>query len=191
MHTQGYCLLTAAVLSIDAFAVGLAYGVNGIKFSRMGLAVFISACLAVVSAAVFAGNILLYFSFGKRIGGFLLTGAGLVILFQQMGLIDEFPLLELIAAPEKSDFNHNRIIDCKEATVLALALSVDSSIVCAGGRAGGESLLLPVCIFLFHQLFLKAGMLLGGRIAADGCERVCNIVAGVLLLSLGLDGLIN
>ena len=191
MYTQGYCMLTAAVLSIDAFAVGLAYGVNGIKFSNAGRAVFISVCLAVVSAAVFAGNILLCFSFGKRLGGVLLTGAGLVMLLRQMGVLKEFPLLELIASPEKSDFNHNRIIDCKEAMVLALALSVDSSIVCAGGTAGGESLFLPLCIFLFHQLFLKAGMLLGGKIAADGCERVCNIVAGVLLLSLGVDGLIN
>ena len=105
MYDPVYCLITAAVLSIDAFAAGVAYGVRGIRFSRLGALVFAAVCLCAVSCGVFAGSLLLFFSFGKRAGGALLTAAGLIMIMQQFSVFMRLPLFELLAAPEKTDFN--------------------------------------------------------------------------------------
>lgn len=191
MYTNGYYLLTAAAISVDAFAVGIAYGVKGIRFTAAGYAAFASVCFAVLMLGVSAGRLLCVLSIGKKMGAALILCAGAVMLLQQAGVIKDVPLIGLIASPEKSDKNKNRKIEGKEAALIALALSLDGCIVSAANAAAANSLVLPAAVFAFHCLLLRVGMLAGGKIAADGCERVCGITAGLLLLALGIDGVIN
>ena len=188
MCTNGYYLITAAALSVDAFAVGIAFGVKNIRFSRKGALIFALTCVIWLAVSAFCGRLMLALSFGRQLGGLILLLAGVVMIFQQAGVIKEIPLIGLLASPEKSDINRDSKIDGIEAVFIAAALSIDGCIVSAGNAAENGGALLPVSIFVFHCLFLKAGTLTGGKFAADGCEKVCGIVAGLLLFSLGLDG---
>ncbi len=73
--------------------------------------------------------------------------------------------------------------------MLALVLSMDGNMVCAGSAADKAGFFLPVCIFAFHQLFLKIGLMIGGKVALGRCERVCGVIAGIMLVALGIDGI--
>lgn len=184
-----YILLTAATLSLDTFAVGIAYGIKKINFTPGGMFAFIlTGFLTSLFSAVF-GRVLALIAPGKLIGGLILTATGAAMLLQQFDL-GNIPLLRLIAAPDLTDLNKNRKIELKEAFVLAAALSVDSSAACSGSIAGGCGLLLPFFIFVFQPLFLHAGLAVGRRFSPGGSERICGITAGILLVALGVGSLI-
>ncbi len=183
-----YIFLTAAALSLDSFAVGVAYGVRKISFSRGGMFVFMitGLCLSLLSCA--AGKAASGLIKGGIAGGVILTVTGMAMLLQQFGLGD-IPLLRLISSPEKGDVDKNRKIDTKEAFFMALALSSDSCAACIGGVAGGN-ILLPLTVFLFQPVFLNTGIASGRKFSPEGSEKICGIAAGLLLVALGLGNIV-
>lgn len=190
---NSYLISTAVALSIDSLSVGVAYGVRKIRLSVGGWVSFLLTTMFIILLSAFAGKILSVFSVGRVLGSILLTITGLILIFQQFNFVNNLPLINLLSSPEKSDLNNNHTIDAKEAFFISLALTLDSSVASIGSVASTDNAIfvLPLLVMLFQPFFLIIGFRLGKAFVVEGCEKICSIIAGMLLLAIGLGGLIG
>ena len=182
-----YLIIAAITLCIDTLAVGIACGAGKMRFSADGWTAFFLTGAVVVILSAFLGRMLVIFKTGKTIGGILLALTGFIIILQETGFLKDIPLLGLITAPETSDTDNNRIIDGKEASVLAFALSVDSCIACTG--SGKTGLFLPAAVIIMQPFFINLGILIGKYLDIKGGGRFCSLLSGVMLLALGVENI--
>ncbi len=180
-----FLLILAISLSIDAFAVGFSLGFKNIKIAVSGFLVigFTSFLLALV-AMCFGSLLSAFFSphFANLLGGFLLFGMGLWIIFTGLLKADlskypnrpeEYTIKELalqsvgisirlLKIPQRCDKDLSGHIDQKEALPLACALSFDMLAGGIGiGAMGLSSLWLPLFVGILQMLFLWGGSRLG------------------------------
>lgn len=177
-------ILLVVVLSMDAFAAGLSYGMEGVRVPF--LSIFIIALLSggMLTASLLAGNILL-----NLIPGGLTKGISFSILFllSLYKFYDSFPhcnltqnLSEKVMACDKTNSGlttreitkrvnkeEPSVLSCREAALLALALSIDN--VSAGLCTGATSLSPAVLLFFttaVHLLSIRLGLFTGRLLCA-------------------------
>ncbi len=96
-------------------------------------------------------------------------------------------MLAVVADPQQADRDRSRQIDLHEATLLGVALSVNNI---GGGMGAGLVHLSVLWIAFFSALFSFLVLWLGGwagrRLAATRLGDYAQILAGVLLIVIGL-----
>lgn len=189
MHTLLTVLLVAMANNIDNIFARVAFSVKGIRLS-LAMNLWISAITFIFSLlACTAGGML------SRVLPDWLTPALGAAVFVVLGLwfLSE-PLREhlrrrrsalggVLHEPESADRDHNRYIDIKEATLLAVALSIDS----IGGSLGAGLIGVGGFYMAACAATLSFLALWGGNYLARAMERLRlgqsgSIIAGALLL---------
>lgn len=132
------------------------------------------------------------------IGAIVLGIIGLFILCQPflsqqdtLGSKDGSVLMGILRDPEKADFDGSKTISFSEAIVLGVALSINNI---AGGFDAGVinlNLWLTACISgIFSFICISGFTYVGKRFLAEYLGKWATIIAGVLLILIGIDQLL-
>lgn len=192
MHALLVALLVAMANNIDNIFARVAFSVKGIRLS-LAMNLWISAITFAFSLlACTAGGML------SRVLPAWLTPALGAVVFVALGLwfLSEplrerlrrhrFALGGVLHEPERADRDHNRYIDFKEATLLAVALSIDSIGGSLGaGLIGVGGFYMAACAATLSFLALWGGNYLARAMERLRLGRSGSIIAGVLLLAVG------
>jgi len=200
-------IFLVAALSLDAFVAAFSYGVNKIKIPLKSALIITFVCSAVLAIALYLGYAL---------GGFIPAnvakgvGIGLLILIGVIKLFDSLLksyvkkhqnldkkvnfkffslrcILSIYADETQADVDESKILSVKEATGLAIVLSLDSLGV--GFGAGLSSRGLPWIIALSFAMgvtLVYLGAFLG-RVVAKKSKLNLSWLSGAILITLGIS----
>ena len=207
-------IILALALSIDAFGIGISYGVRKIDFKVLSLAIISFIAFLFSSFSIWFGNIIASF-FSEKITSFIsiliLVILGLFIIkkgLEKNENIEPISIptinnehknlysffikslgitINVIKTPSICDINHSLKIDPKEALYLGIALSLD----CIGTSIAVSSFekntfLFPVFIVIFQLTFLLLGTFLGKKTIIKVLdESKISIISGLILIVIG------
>ncbi len=205
-------LFTAVALSIDAFAIGLSYGIKDIKFSKAVIFIisFVSVCILAVSMLL--GNILETFlsnNLAAIISFLILLGLGCSFLLE--GYVKQLAakkrrmnedelaritiskwgiVVNILVDCDEKDTDEIKNITYKEAVYLGIALSLDSLGVGFGSAIGNVNFLQVICFsFLFTVIAMPFGIFLGKKFQLYS-ENIRTLwISGTILIILGISKL--
>ena len=208
-------LLFAISLSLDAFVLGISYGIKDIRIPSLPkiLICFSSVIYAFIGLGL--GNWLMHIlgvSFANSAGISILIIMGILMIIKsksngniiekheenklnQPSKLVEFAIKSIgitvmvIRNPVKGDIDGSGIIDLKEALFLGIALNMDAITACAASSmVGVSSYVMPLFVGLVQLIFIQTGLWLG-KIIVDKkfiSEKLISIMPGIILIVLGL-----
>lgn len=195
----------SAVLSIDAFAIGLSCAVRGIRISRRARLTVCIVSAAITSGAVLAGGVLssvLPGFVGKLMGAVMLFLLGVYITIGALkkdSVKQSSPdaghenargikkalhsVTGILKKPSRCDPDLSNDLDFREAVCLGAALSADSFAAGFGAGLCRSGLYIPVFCAAFQIMLLYVGELVGRLMKkAMPDERILSASSGVLLM---------
>lgn len=207
-------ILLALSLSLDAFSVGLVYGLRRIKIplpSKLLISVF---SIIYTSAALFAGKGLsrvIPFAVSKHLGVAILIIMGTWIIIQtflknsqdhsiEIETVSPKTLFKIVIKslgitihifknPIEFDLDSSGTIDTLESLLLGLGLSLDAIGVGVGSALlGFHSFIIPLSVGIFQWLSLSLGSHLGEKCAPNFYfnQKWLGLVPGAILIFLAL-----
>lgn len=182
-----FFLLLVIVLSMDAFAAGLSYGMEKVQVSF--IAIFIIALLSgsMLTASQLAGNVFLYLIPDKLTKGISFSILFLLSLYK---FYDALPQLHkkdsgltTRTISRKINKEDKAVLSCREAALLAFALSVDNI---SAGLCTGTVSLPPIILLLLttaiHFLAIQLGLFTGHLLAHKSSRNFSWLGAAILML---------
>lgn len=193
-----YISILATSLSLDAFGVGIVYGMRRIKIPFISKLAICFFSVVYAASALAVGKSLynvLSPEVSKIIGVAILVIMGFWIIIQSLlkkdndnsnnkiksndgketNTIFELAIkslgitVQIIKNPSKGDIDRSGVIDMGESLLLGLALSIDAIGVGIGSAlAGFHSVFLPFMVGLFQLFFLYLGTYLGEKFILVG-----------------------
>lgn len=198
-------IILAVAVSIDGFTVGVTYGLRNIRIGFLSLMIIgaISSILIYLTAslgALFAAHLSL--ELARILGSLIIIGIGIWLIysnFQEMNSqikeerdlilslqIKPFGIIiNILRDPGLADFDKSGNINYLEAVFLGLALALDTIGAGLGVGLTCFTYLFPVIIGIINILFVGAGFL-AGRKLGDRLPSYFNIIAGFIIIALGL-----
>ncbi len=196
--------LLALSLSIDAFSVGMSYGLKKIKIPFMASIIIGIISFLVTILFVFFGKFISQFIpplVFKIIGIGMLIIMGILIIFQSRKkenpkepakdyegkilsfIINSYSItIKIIRDPKSGDLNNSKTIEALEAIYIGLALCIDSiGAAMASVSIGIDNIIFPLAVAIMQILFINSGSILGS------CFVFKNIKENYIL---GLSGLL-
>jgi len=171
-------ILLSVSLSLDAFAIAVAYALKSTRIPLVSKLVVCAITICYFGAAVWLGGTISRFlspSIAKWIGIALMSCICLWTLLQVVrgkSKEEEGITVQVIRNPMLCDIDHSRSISPFEAIFLGTALSVDSISVGIGySLLGPVSLLAPLTVGLFQFAFLCLGGWIGERVVMLRSKR--------------------
>lgn len=187
--------------NLDNAGVGVAYGVRKIRIPAFSnLTIAFMGFLATLASGFFGNWISLGMTpfMGNVIGMTVLVTIGIRVICQPFHekkvrqQFDSSPLIHVLRNPEEADLDGSKTISFVESIVLGIALSINNL---AGGFDAGITHLNIWITSLISGMFsyLSVGLCayLGLRFGAEKFGKQAPIVAGVLLILVGLHQMIN
>lgn len=206
-------ILFALAVSVDGFAVGLAYGMRNIIIPFHSLIIICCASSIAIAISMIFGKMLTLFvslNASKMIGALILVIMGMYMAFQAFIEIkqEERPLprskemlfhvripplgilIQILKEPSRADFDQSGIINLKEACILGFALAMDAlgagfAVAAVGFPPLWTAVLVGVCKFFLVTVAVK----LGKQSSSNRIGRNISFVPGLVLLLLGLSKL--
>ena len=204
-------LILALSVSIDAFGIGITYGIRNTKIYQTAKMILCLISILITSVSIQIGGVLnelLSEGITKWIGACFLVLMGLWIIYQALSPKKEVPIqapsptvyqfmirflgitIQIIRNPMFSDLDHSKKIDWKEAIYLGVCLSIDS--ICVGicsSMIGYPTYLFPILVATFQLLFLSVGRIVGEKLryVSRLPENIWNTLSGVLLICIGVS----
>ncbi|MCL2484083.1 MAG: manganese efflux pump [Firmicutes bacterium] len=183
-------------ISLDALAMGFAYGANRIRIPFVSILLITIVGSIVLGLSLFFGSVFseyidetatIIFSSSILItlGVFKILGS----IFQRVVTENSHWFIKLFAKPEEADKDKNKILSTKEALALALALSLDCIAVGVGAgiifsRATDYIIIIAFSLVL-DVLFIFAGLYAGTRLAKKSKLNLAWL-SGLVLISIGI-----
>ncbi|MCF6138191.1 sporulation membrane protein YtaF [Pseudalkalibacillus berkeleyi] len=207
--TGWVALLTLTVaVSMDSFGVGVTYGVRGMKITFFSILLIAICSAMMLLAAMNLGTIISTFlspSIAEKIGGILLIGLGIYVLWQFFKKRDDRPdkgsdspyiwnmeirslgiVIQILRTPHAADIDRSGTIVGLEALLLGLALSLDSFAAGLGASLlGFPHLQTALFVSTMSAFFLVSGMKLGKLLSNLPTMRFFSFLPGIMLIVLG------
>ncbi|CAI8724819.1 MULTISPECIES: sporulation membrane protein YtaF [Bacillus] len=201
MSTAGLfsIFLIGIASNLDNAGVGIAYGICKIRiswFNNFIIAFF--GFLFTLLAGFFGSWISLFISdfMANLIGALVLVLIGVFVLCQPL-LSKQEEVLEkdgsmvgILRNPENADFDDSKTIGFSEALVLGVALSINN--IAGGFDAGVTNLNLwwtAIISGVFSFICIRGFSYIGKRFLAEYLGKWATIIAGMLLILIGIDQL--
>ncbi len=214
-----HLLVLALALSIDAFGIGVSYGIRKINFKITSLFIISFIAFSFSSISIWFGNIIASI-FSEKITSFIsiliLVMLGIFVIKKALedDEIEEeksLPVIDkehknicsfvikslgvtinIIKTPYICDIDKSLKIEPKEALFLGIALSLDSiatSIYVSSFK--GYSFFFPIFIVIFQLTFLLLGRFLGGKANLKALdENKLSIISGTTLIIIAFARLV-
>lgn len=192
----------AITVNIDNFAVGIAYGIKGIKVGQLGnlIIAFISAVGTFLSMSL--GLIVCrYFplKIANLMGSLILIGIGLWFIIDFLFKCKKekkesaesnnlpFNCIELLDSPEKADLDHSGTIDHKESIALAVALSLNNIGLGLGSSISGSNIFITTLLtFVISIPTIMIGCHLGNSWLSTILGKYTALISGMIVIGLGI-----
>ncbi|NLP18923.1 MAG: sporulation membrane protein YtaF [Firmicutes bacterium] len=205
MEFLGIFLLAFAV-SLDGFAMGVTYGLRGMRLPPLSLLTIALASSAAVLLAMQAGHFLghiLSVQLTRWLGAIILILVGVWVLvstccppyekkdappavnlsFRAFGF-----MVQIIREPVRADLDQSGAISFPEALLLGLALALDALGAGFGAAlAGYPPLWTPLLVGLFKIIMVSLGLQMGKKCVQYN-QRLVYFSGGILIL-IGLANL--
>ncbi|HEY3366154.1 MAG TPA: sporulation membrane protein YtaF [Symbiobacteriaceae bacterium] len=198
-----HLLLIGIAANLDNLGVGVAYGIRRIKIPALPNLVVAAIAFLFTYVSVVAGAYTGRFisdTAARAIGAVLLIGVGVWVVLAQWRGPKERPaskgdqpnwVLAILQEPERVDADNSGSISLSESLVLGAALSINCF---TNGFSAGlwklGALPTSICTAAFSYLTLWGGAVIGARYAAEWLGSKATVVAGCLLILLGLHQLL-
>jgi len=174
--------------NLDNAGVGIAYGIRKIRISWFNNFII----------AFFGSWISLFISdfIANLIGALVLGIIGVFVLCQPLlskqGEVSEKDgsVMGILRNPENADFDRSKTISFSEALVLGVALSINN--LAGGFDAGVTNLNLwwtAIISGTFSFICISGFSYIGKRFLAEYLGKWATIIAGILLILIGIDQL--
>lgn len=203
-------LLLSMALSADAFAIGIACELRGIRTSMWArlLICFVSAIIT--ATAVFLGSVISDFLphwAGNLIGIIMLSALGVYVIYGAFAEKEKKPpkprkeniltlavkplgiTIRIIRNPAECDIDRSSAVDFAEACYMGVALSADSFAAGLGaGVGGGSAVWIPVMCGIFQLVFLCCGAKIGKKFYGmkNIKQKYLNLVSGIILIIIAI-----
>lgn len=201
-------LLLALAVSLDSFSVGFTYGLR--KMSIPLKSIFIISCCSAATLLIAMGvgeaiTSLLSPDIAEKVGGFVLIGIGVWILYQffrsdkskqtskEQKILVNFEIeflgvvIRILRKPLEADFDRSGTITGIEAFMLGLALSLDAFGAGIGAALLGYSpIFMAVSVAFMSSFFVLTGIKLGRSFSETEWIQKFSFLPGVLLIMLGI-----
>ena len=197
-------LLLSFALSIDAFVAAISYGSQNIRIPKRSLLVIAFFCSGFLGVSLHVGTWLggfLDYGITAYISFSILFALGVFRIFDSLlkrwiltqgktGKKLSFSLfrlqfiLQIYADPKQADFDQSRCLSPAEASVLAIALSLDSLAVGLGAGLMGASTWLAISFTFLLTIIAMAGGCRFGKKLSDVISSDISWVSGALLIAL-------
>lgn len=185
----------AVASNLDNAGVGIAYGVRRVMISRLanGLIALISGVATYVAGV--AGSLLVRYMPSQAaayLGGGVVILVGLWILTEPLctrrkRARSNTILTRILRDPLVADFDQSKHISLGEAAILGVALALNAL---AGGFDAGvvhiPVWLTALLVAAFSYILLGISADLGRRFAAERLGSKATVIAGILLLLIGI-----
>lgn len=202
-------LLMVLAISLDSFAIGLAYGTKDIELPAKSLVAINMVCTFFLGIAIFFGSTvkkILDIKTASVISFLILLTLGLYYFldsvlesiikkkkFKNKKFKLKFPSINIIINiaidGTKADINSSGDIDLKEAIYLAIALSIDALAVGFGSSLGNINYKEVLVFFFLINIFtIILGLFLGRKIVSK-VKINLSWLSGLILIFLGLSNL--
>jgi putative sporulation protein YtaF len=199
-------LMLAIAISVDGFSVGITYGLKSIKLGIVPLliisgistiAIYLTSILGIGISDLLSG------SNGNYLGGFLLVGLGLWLVFSaylelngqknkskditfSLKLKSLKIMIKILKEPAQADFDRSGNINLLEALILGLALALDAMAVGLGtGLIGYSGIVMPAIIGIATFIFISCGYYIGDKVG-DILPSHFEIYPGLIIVILGI-----
>lgn len=182
-----FFLLLVVVLSMDAFAAGLSYGIEKVQVSF--IAVFIIALLSgsMLTLSQLAGNVFLCLIPDNLTKGISFSILFLLSLYKFYDALPQLhkkdPGLTTRTISRKINKEDKAVLSCREAALLAFALSVDNI---SAGLCTGTVSLPPIILLLLttaiHFLAIRLGLFTGHLLSLKSSHNFAWLGAAILML---------
>jgi len=174
-------ILIAILLSIDAFSVGLSYGMREINISSTSKIIISSISALITFIAILTGTkIAMLFSslITKLIGILVLFSMGIYLIIQS-----------IISQEKNHDQEIIQEINLRETFLLGITLSLDSIGSGIGvSILGFNNLLLPVITACCQYIFLFFGIKLGTKLSSSKLNtNIILFISGLILIFIALQ----
>lgn len=169
--------ILALSVSLDAFILGISYGIRGTAVPWGSRLIIGGMSGLVMGLGIFAGR-----QMSRILSSGQMRWAGALLL---MGMGIWYMASSLLKKGEELDLDGSRHLDRKEALLLGLVLSVDGSAVGIGSamlNMNGLLLILLVCVCQIG--LLQAGLAAGRKRQCTGLKM--GTVSGLLFILIGL-----
>lgn len=194
-----HILFLSIAANLDNLGVGVAYGVKRIKVPPLSNFIiaaitFIFGCLS----ALIGGWVARFLNdaVANSIGAVLIIGVGLWIIRpkKMQFILERDPskhetslIIKILHEPEAADSDHSTSISWQESILLGIALSLN---VFTNGISAGlwklNAIDTALGMSVFSYITIEAGIRLGRRYGSCWLGNKANLVAGILLILIGL-----
>lgn len=192
------CAISVAS-NLDNAGVGIAYGVRGVKISAIANAIIAIISGVATYIAGVAGNLTVHYvspRVATVIGAVVMLLVGLWVLTEpwreklrkesRNGTV----FSRILDDPMVADFDKSHTISLSEALILGVALALNAL---AGGFDAGTAhigvLGTSIGVAVFSYALLGVSAYIGRKYAAEWLGNKATIVAGLLLIAIGIHQL--
>jgi len=205
-------VILAFAVSLDSFSVGFTYGLRKMKIPLVSIVIIACMSAGTILLSMLIGGLisqLLSPVFAERLGGILLIGLGLWVMFQTIRSSDESEemvheekeekviatieikyfgiAINVLKKPLDVDIDRSGTIMGLEAFLLGFALSFDAFGAGLGAAMlGYPPLALALCIGLMSSLFISVGMTFGRKLSYINWVNKLAFLPGILLIFIGV-----
>ncbi len=205
-------VILAFAVSLDSFSVGFTYGLRKMKIPLVSIVIIACMSAGTILLSMLIGGLIsqvLSPVFAERLGGILLIGLGLWVMFQTIRSSDESEemiheekeekviatiemkyfgiAINVLKKPLDVDIDRSGTIMGLEAFLLGFALSIDAFGAGLGAAMiGYPPLALALCIGFMSSLFISFGMTFGRKLSYINWVNKLAFLPGILLIFIGV-----
>lgn len=176
-------ILISIALSIDAFAVGISYGVQKIKIESKAFGIVGLVSILIMSISLNVGKKMAVF-FPEDV--LRIIGVSILVL---LGISFIRKSLYTKEQPAMCDYDQSKDISWIEGIAVGVAISIDTVSVAIGLSASGlYNMFIPWLVGVTQILFLFLGCICGKSVKLKmvDSEKRCNILSGFLLILIAV-----
>jgi putative sporulation protein YtaF len=196
-------LLIGVASNIDNLGISVSYGLKTTRIpvaSNLLIAVISMVCayLSITAGEVISNFISL--KTANLIGGFLIIFLGGKCIVESIcqstsseteteaeRVLADSNFSRVISNPQLADLNEDKVITWKESILLGLALAMNCIALGLGaGFTGISPILTTISIGVFSYISISLGAMIGSKISKNNIAKFSNILAGLLLVLIGV-----
>lgn len=196
-------LLIGVASNIDNLGISVSYGLKTTRIpasSNLLIAVISMVCAYLSITAGEALSNFISLRTANLIGGFLIIFLGGKCIFESIfqstsseietkaeRALADSNFSRVIANPQLADLNVDKIITWKESILLGLALAMNCITLGLGaGFTRISPVLTTISIGVFSYISISLGAMIGTKISKNNIAKYSNILAGLLLVLIGV-----
>nr|WP_239549110.1 sporulation membrane protein YtaF [Scopulibacillus daqui] len=188
-------LIIAFASNLDNLAIGIAFGIRSTKIPILSNLIVALITMLGTYLSMTMGEVIAHYISGfmsNLIGAALLLGIGLWSIIKSLPCAKQNASsnnddIKPIPNPYACDANKDNVISLKESFTLGIALAMNNIATGIGaGTTGVSPLWTTIMAGVFSLIFIGCGSKFGYTIASTWFGKFSGLVAGILLILIGI-----